>query len=244
MTRRAIGLVVLVGMAAQAPAQDKPADVVKAAVKAAGGEEVLKKYPAGSSTQKGTAIFGGQSLPFTGSVVYAVPGRIKMELVLDAGAQKVTLVQVVNKGSVRHTENGKVIDVEGKAKAELLQAAHLQEVALLYPLLDEKAYTLKAGFPTAEHDVVEVEGKDGGLKSVTLSFNKKTKLLDKLARKGLSPSGAEVNELLEYSDYKSVSGVMVPMATKVSHDGKLFFDIAVTEFKPLEKTDEKFSTGE
>ena len=37
--------------------------------------------------------------------------------------------------------------------------------------------------------------------------------------------------------------IQVSMKSQVTHEGKLFLDITVTEYKPLEKTDEKFDTG-
>jgi hypothetical protein len=243
MTRRTIGLAAVALFAVPAAAQDTAADVIKAAMKASGGEELLRKYPAGMSKMEGKMNVGMTSLPFTGTMVFAAPGKVKMDLVVEVGGMKVTLSQVVNEKTARQTENGKIVEMRANAKTELLQGALLQEVALLYPLLDDKQYRLWAGFGTADHNEVGVEGKDNGLKRVRLFFNKKTKLLDRMARRGLNPAGTEVDEVTEYADYKGVAGLMVPMVSKVSHDGKPFLDIKVTEFKPLEKTDEKFDTG-
>ena len=45
-----------------------------------------------------------------------------------------------------------------------------------------------------------------------------------------------------FSDYKPISGLKVPMKSKVAHDDKPFLEITVTEYKPLEKIDDDIFT--
>ena len=242
MVRWTLGLVAAAVLAAPAVAQDNSKAIIEKAIKESGGDASLKKFPAGSSQMKGKMVLSGMDLPFPGSMTFAVPGKIRMDLAVEIGGKQVKLVQVVNGMSVKQTEDGKQVEnITEAAKTELLQGAMLQEIALLYPLLDATKYTLKEGKGTSDAAAVVVEGK--GLKPVTLYFDKKTGLLAKMTREGLSPTGVKVAEETTYTDYKDVSGIQVPMKSQVTHDGKLFLDITVTEYKPLEKTDEKFDTG-
>lgn len=246
MVRWTLGLVAAVLLSAPVAAQDKDNSktVVEKAITATGGEAALKKYPAGVSQMKGKMILGGADVPFTGSMVFSVPGKVRMELNAEIAGQKVSLVQVVDGEKVKQTENGKVVEnITPAAKTELLQAALLQEISLLYPLLDATKYTLKEGKGTILTNAVVVESKDMKLKPVTLYFDKGTGLLSKMTRDGLSPVGVKVSEETVYEDYKDASGIKVAMKSQVMHEGKLFLDIVVTEYKPLDKTDEKFDTG-
>jgi hypothetical protein len=244
MVRFTLGLVAAAVLATPAFAQDTTKAVVEAAIKATGGEATLKKFPAGSSLMKGKMILNGTDVPFTGSMVFSVPGKVRMELTAELGGQKLAIVQVVDGAKVKQSENGKVVEnMTEAAKTELQQAALLQEISLLYPLLDATKYTLKEGKGTVLTHAVVVESKDMKLKPVTLYFDKDNGLLRKMTRDGLNPTGAKVAEETLYDDYKDAGGIKVPMKSQVMHDGKLFLDIVVTEFKPLDKTDEKFDTG-
>ncbi|HUR53737.1 MAG TPA: hypothetical protein VMZ71_06380 [Gemmataceae bacterium] len=242
MVRWTLGLVAAAVLSAPAVAQDNSKAIIEKAIKESGGEAKLRMFPAGSSQMKGKMIISGMDLPFTGSMTFASPDKIRMDLAVDIGGKQVKLVQVVNGTAVKQTEDGKQVEnITEAAKTELLQGARLQEIALLYPLLDATKYTLKEGKGTIDTAEVVVEGK--GLKPVTLYFDKKTGLLSKMTREGLSPAGVKVAEETTYTDYKDVSGIMVPMKSQVTHEGKLFLDITVTEYKPLDKTEEKFDTG-
>jgi hypothetical protein len=242
MVRFTLGLVAAAVLVVPVAAQDTSKAVIEKAIKATGGEETLKKFPAGSSQMKGKMILGGTDVPFTGSMVFAVPGKVRMELSADIGGRKVSLVQVVDGAKVKQVEDGKTTEnISEAAKTELQQAAFLQEISMLYPLLDATKYTLKEGKGTVLTNAVVVDAK--GLKTVTLYFDKNTGLLSKMSRDGLSPVGAKVAEETTYDDYKDASGIKIPMKTQVMHDGKLFLDFTVTEYKPLTKTDEKFDTG-
>ena len=56
---------------------------------------------------------------------------------------------------------------------------------------------------------------------------------------GLSPAQKKVDEFTTFSEYKSVGGMMVPLRSRVSHDGKAFLEITVADYRPLETIDEK-----
>jgi outer membrane lipoprotein-sorting protein len=247
MARWTIGLVVAAVAAVPAAAQDAAEAVVKKAIDAHGGLETLKKYPAGTSKMKGTMTIMGLEIPFTGSIAFQVPAKYRLELEADAMGMKVALTQIVNGDQVKQLENGRPTPLPDAAKEELRQAAVLQELSLLYPLLDRAKYTLKAerdgdvgGKPAA---VVLVQSK--GLKDTRLFFDKQTGYLVKMERKGLDPEMKEVNEETVFSDFQKVAGMMVSMKATVTHDGKPFLSITSSDYKPMEKVDAKtFATGD
>jgi hypothetical protein len=238
MTRFTIGLFAAIFLIGSTSAQDKPEAIVKKAIEAHGGEAALKKYPAGTSTITGTVV--EPKLPFTGSMAFSVPGKVRIEMVFEIAAQKAKTVQVINGDKVSQTENGMPTKLSEAVADELRESAKIQEVSLLYPLLDARKYTLTAEkdatFDGKMCEVIGVKAKD--LKETALAFDKKTGLLTAMSRKGLNPAQRAVDEVTTFSDYKPISGLKVPMKSKVAHDDKPFLEITVTEYKPLEKIDD------
>lgn len=241
MLRPFAGVVLAVAVAASAAGQDAPAEVVKKAVTAHGGEAALKKYPAGTSKLSGKVHSAGGELPFTGDLAFATPGKVRLEMVVALPGDKVTLLQVVNGDKAKQTENGKATDLTPAVRDELKESALIHELSLLAPLLDPAKYTLTAEKDQAvdgkDYAVVAVKAK--GLKETRLLFDKKTGLLAGMRRQGLGPDGKTVDELTTFADYRAVEGVQVPMASKVQHDGKPFLTILVADYKPAEKLDDK-----
>ena len=241
MARAVLGVLAVVAVAAAQPPGPAPGDVIRKAIDAHGGLAVLKKYPAGTSKIAGKVTINGTEFPFTGGLTFSVPGRVKLEMVVEAFGQKTTLVQLVNGDKVKQTEAGLPSRLDPAVQAELKESAVIQEISLLYPLLDAGKYAL-APEPAAAVDgrpaaVVLVKAK--GLKDARLYFDQKTGLLVGLRREGLNPEQKKVDEFTAFSDYKSVGGMMVPMRSRVSHDGKSFLEIVVTDYRPLEAIDEK-----
>lgn len=241
MTRTLAGLAAAAALTAAVNAQDKPADVVGKAIAAHGGADALKKYPAGTSKLAGKIVAPAGDLPFTGDLAYALPGKVRTSMTVEAFGQKVELVQVVNGEKAKQTENGKASELSPAVRAELKESAVIHELSLLHPLLDANRFTL-----TAEKDA-SVDGRDcavvlvqaKGLKDTRLLFDRKTGLLAAMKRQGLSPEQKPVEEMTTFGDYKAVEGVQMPMLSKVSHAGKPFLEIKVTEYKPAEKLDDK-----
>lgn len=244
MSRWFLGLAVAALAVASAPADDAANKVVEAAVKAHGGADVLNKLKAGTSKIKGDMTVFGMDLEFTGDLAYELPDKYKMTILTEVAGQKLTVVQLVNGSKVKNTLNGMPTGLGAAEKAELAQAAALQEVAQLTPLLGSTKYTIKAekdeDVTGAPASVVLVTAKD--FKATKLFFDKKSNLLVKTSRKGLAPGMGEPQEVAEetiLSDYKKVDGMMTPMKMTVLHDGKKFMNVTVTEAKVMEKADPK-----
>jgi hypothetical protein len=221
-------------------AQESAEAVVKKAIEAHGGADVLKKLTAGESKLKGEMTVFGMDLEFTARMVYQLPDKMRMEIDTEAGGQKLAIVQIVNGTKTKNMLNGMATPLGEAEQKELRQAAMIQEISQLTPLLGGKTYTIKLEKPTDEENVVLVTAKD--LNDTKLFFDKKTGLMSKVERKGLAPSMGEpmeVTEVTVMSEYKKVDGVMQPTRTTVTHDGKKFMSMSVTETKLMEKADEK-----
>ncbi len=241
MARGLLGVLAVVAVAAAQPAGPAPADVVRRAIDAHGGLAVLKKYPAGTSKITGKVTINATEFPFAGGLAFAVPGKVRLEMVVEAFGQKTTLVQLVNGDRVKQTEAGLPSRLDPAMQAELKESAVIQEMSLLFPLLDAGKYALIAE-PAAAVDgrpasVLLVKSK--GLKDARLYFEQKTGLLAGMRREGLSPDQKKVDEFTTFSEYKAAGGMMVPMRSRVTHDGKGFLEIVVTDYRPLETIDEK-----
>jgi len=224
-------------------AQESAEAVVKKAIEAHGGADLLKKLVAGESKYKGEMTVFGMDLEFTARSVYQLPGKFRMEIDTEAGGQKLAIVQIVNGTKTKNMLNGMATPLGEAEQKELRQAVMIQEITQLTPLLGDKTYTLKPEKPTDDANVVLVTAKD--LNDTKLFFDKKTGLLNKIERKGLAPSMGEPTEVTEetvMSDYKKVDGVMQPTKVVVNHDGKKFMSMSVTEVKLMEKADEKAFT--
>lgn len=241
MTRWLLGVAVLAGGMLPAAAQDRPEDVVKKAIAAHGGLDALKKFPAATIQGKGKLFVANAELPFAGSIVFQSPGKVRLEIVAEAGGRKVTLLQVVNGEAVKQTENGMPSKLDEATKAELRQSTMMQDMSLLFPLLDSARYTLGAekDVQAAGTTCAVVLVKAKGLNDTRLYFDRKTGRLVQMERKGRNPEGKEINEVSVFSDFKPAGPILVPMKTVVTHDGRPFMEVTVTEYKPLEKTDDK-----
>jgi hypothetical protein len=228
-----LGLAVAALAVATARADDAEA-AVKKAIDAHGGADALKKAQSGTSTVKGEMSVMGMDLTFTGKIASTFPDKLRVEIAAEVMGQKVDIVQVVNGDKAKNSVNGMAVPIEDAQKDEMKAGMAAREAQTLVPLLDGKRYTLKAekdaevdGKPAA---VVLVNGQ--GLKDAKFFFDKKTGLLVKVQRKGLTPGGGgEVDTEAVMSDFKKVDGVMTPTKLTVHHDGKKFMTMEVTETK-------------
>jgi outer membrane lipoprotein-sorting protein len=239
-------ITLLLAFAATAAAQDNPAlPVVKAAIEAHGGADALTKARTARQSASGTMIVQGKENKFSYTAAYATPDKYRVEMTADIGGLKVSAIQILNgkktKMSVKY--NGTETAIDPKAKDEVVQSGLLKDVTLLTPLLDKK-YTLKLekeadvnGQPAA---VVSVTGN--GLKEVKLFFDKKTNRLVKTQRRGYAngPAGVvEVNEEIYLSDFKKFDRALLPTAIVQNHDSQKYMTATVTEWKFVDKIDDK-----
>jgi len=220
-------------------AQDRTDDVLNAAVKAAGGAEVLAKYPAGRVVGKGIMTFGDAETAFTCEQAYHVPGKLRTLVRCEVKGQTWELLQVVDGEKAAQTINGRAVPLTSAGAKELQLALLLNEVAQLTPLTSDRKYTLKPD--------KQAKGPDAGLVVHTrghpdlhLVFDRKTGHIVRIAYKATDPDTAkELETETTFSEFKELSGLTRPTRSVVTRDGKKVLDLVVEKFTPLEKLDPK-----
>jgi len=244
MTRRILGLAAALAFVVPAAAQDDAKKVIEKAITAHGGLDTLKKYKASKATIKGDLSVAGMDMTFEGTTASEYPGKFKVAIEASLMGQKLSIVQIANgdKAKTKVSLAGMDLPTGGDdEKDELKASAAMQDMSEIYPLLDDKKYTLKA-----EADA-EVEGKKVAVigvtildmkKTVTLSFDKESGLLVKTQRKARGPAGdgstKEVDEESFLGDYKKVNGLMTAMKMTVKHDGAKFMSYTMSDVENLE----------
>ncbi len=244
--RKVLILAAAVALSTAARADEAAVAVVKKAVEAHGGAKALTAIKAGEMTLKATLNVMGTDVDFEGESAYAFPDKMSVSLTGEVMGQKVAVVQVVNGDKAKMTVNGTAVPLEDKQKDELKQGIAVREMGLIAPLLDKK-YTLQAEADEkvggADAAVVRVSAT--GLKDAKLFFDKKTHLLVRVQRQGLDQSGQEVDTVSDLSDFKTVDGIQSPMTVKVTHDGKAFMTMTISNMQFYDKPTEekKFDAG-
>jgi hypothetical protein len=221
-----------------AAAQDgKPEDVVARAIEAAGGAEVLNKYPAGKVTAKGTLTAAGADVPVVVEQSYHVPGRARTVVRMEPKGQKQEVLHVVNGAKVRYAINGVPVPATEAAAKEIQFAAMLLEVGQLTPLLSDRKFTLKPD-RAAKGDLAGVVVQAKGYPDVRLGFDRKTGHLIRVTRRMLDPDTLKEGELEQtFSDFKPFAGITRPTRVVVTRDGQKVLDLTTESFTPLEKVD-------
>lgn len=231
---------VLAATVALAAGQQKPDELVRTAINAAGGAETLSKYPAGRITGKGTMTFAGAETEFTFEQAYHVPGRFRTVVRCEVKGQKWELVQVVDGATARQTINGRVAPLTDAGIRELQLAVVLNEVGQLTPLAADRRFALKPDKqlkgPDAAGAVVQVKGYP----ELRLAFDRRTGHLVRIAYADADPdTGKDADTEVAFAEFKDASGLTRPTRSVVTRGGKKVADLTVEKFEPLEKIDPK-----
>jgi len=228
------------GWTLPASAQDDATkEILKKAIDASGGEEKINAAKAATAKGKGTISIAGQSLPFTMELFSQLPDKLKIVLDLDAGGNKVQIVQVYNGKKGWMQLMGMTMDLNDDQLKEAQESMHVEEVTRLVPLKG-------AGYKVTALGEAKVGGKEAvglrvtkeGRRDVNLFFDKTSFLLVKAEYRAKDPAGAqEVNQEKFFSNYKEIAGVKTPMKMVVKNDGNDFLDIEVTDASVVERHD-------
>jgi hypothetical protein len=234
----------LVLAAAPAAAQDAAVAVVKKAIDAHGGTAALNQTRTARAKTEGTLTLAGGvgEVKFVSAAVYALPDKFKLEMAAEVRGLKMTALQLVNGGSIKVKSTLAGVDTpqDEKSVKETFQAVLLQDITTLTPLVAEgNKYTLKAEPDAGDKAVVLVSGNQS--RDVRLYFDKTTGLLHKTVRRALVPTEknmlVEVTEESVLSDFKKNGAALLPTKVVVTHDGKKFMDVTITETKFADKID-------
>ncbi len=207
------------------------------AVKAAGGEAVLAKFPASVAKIKGTFHQEGTAVPVTGTVSVQGADQLKIEIDVTVSGEKLTIVHVLNRDKGWAKVDGTVEEVDQEELKEMRHEAYAAWLTSLVPLKD-KALTLS---PLGEVKVndrpavgLKVTSKDR--RDVNLFFDKETALLVKSETQVVDEdTQKEMTEVSYFTDYKEVQGVKTAMKFRTTRDGKPHLDVEVAEITYHEK---------
>jgi len=221
---------------------DRPSELIKSAIAAAGGPEVLARYPAGRVEGKGTMTFAGATAEGTYEHTFHHPSRLRTVIRCEVKGQKWELVQIMNGEKVVQTLNGQPCTLGESGLRDLRLAALLNEVAQLTPLTSDKKFTLKPDKPPKGGLLVQVRGYP----ELRLDFERQTGHLAAISYRGVDPDSAKEAEFqMHFSEFLEVKKLTRPMRCKVTRDGKTIADLAVAKFTPLEKVDPRlFATSD
>lgn len=235
-------LVLAVSISCSAAAEERPDDIIKAAIAAAGGEEALAKFPAGRLVGKGTMSFAGVDTPFTFEQAYHIPGRFRTTIRCEVKGQKWELNQIVNDTVAKQTINGRTIPLSEAAIKELQIAVLLNEIGQLSTLTTDKKFAVKLYKHEKNADpgvLVQVKG----FPEIRLGFDRKSGLLVRTAYKTVdADTSKDVDVETTFDDFKAASGLTRPTRCTVIRDGKKVIDMKVEKFTPLDKIDSKAFT--
>ncbi len=225
-------------IADNAIAQDKPEDVVKAAIVAAGGAEKLSKYPAGRVVGKGTMIFAGAETAFTFEQGYHTPGRFRTVISCEVKGEKWELVQAVDGAVARQTINRRVIPLGESGIRELQLGVLLNEVGQLSPLIADRRFVVKPDKQLRGPDAIGLVVQVKNYPELRLAFDRKTNHLVRIGYRDTDPETAKEAEMeITFADFKEESGVVRPSRSVVTRDGRKVAELIVEKFTPLEKID-------
>lgn len=232
------------GLAKADKAPPTATDVVKEAIKATGGAEVLEKFKGGTQKVKGELTDMGITADVEGKVTFMMPDRIRMTMTASVMGQKFVIDQVMKGKAMKMSLNGADMPLDDRTKKQLTSGVAEQEIGQFVALVDaKKKYVLKLGDEAEvdgkKADVVIVNNEDMGVKDYKLFFDQKTHLLVKTQKKDKDATDGEVDEETFYSDYKDVQGVQTAHKIVTKHDGKDYMKYTITDTKYAEKIDDK-----
>jgi outer membrane lipoprotein-sorting protein len=225
-------------VASATSAADDQADIketIAKAVKAAGGESKLAAMKGVSWRESGTYYGMGGGIPFTASIAYHYPDRMRVEI--DNFATIVT-----SNGKSWFKSAMGVEELTGERLKGQLDALHSDTLSTLLPLKD-KAYKLSKLEETKinEMPAVGVRVSHEKHRTVDLYFDKSSGLLVKRSEKVKSDElgGKEVTQETLFSNYKDVDGVQLAGKAVTSRDGEKYIETEHDEFKILANPDAK-----
>jgi hypothetical protein len=233
-------VVLFVGVLGVAVGDDKPdpSAVLEKGIKALGGEANLAKYRA--VTWKGKGVYYGLSSKgedISGEWAMQAPNRFRADLELKRNGATFHQIHVLNgdKGWVKlEKQDTEELDKDALAEEKTQMNAHW--LMTLLPLKD-KAFRLEA---LEKQDTKVGDMPVAGIKAtrdnldLRLYFAKESGLPLKCER---TVRDARQEELFE--DYKEADGIKYAAKRTVLRDGKKFLVVEISDYKPLEKLDEK-----
>jgi outer membrane lipoprotein-sorting protein len=209
--------------------------ILDQAITAVGGAEKLAKIDAFSMKSKGTVIFNGNENDTTIDVTYKGLDHYRREFGNDQFHGVIVLDG--DKGWRKFGDNSSTIEGDGVANEK--RNIYLSVIPITLVALKGNGFKFEAAGEEKVGDkpavILKVTAPDG--KDFTLSFDKESGLPVKQVAKVVGFQGQEATLETTYSDYKDFGGIKKATKIEIKRDGEKFQDLAVTEFKVLDKVE-------
>jgi hypothetical protein len=237
--------IVVLGPAALVRAADPdPGAVLDKAIKALGGEEMLKKAETATWKSKGTLTFNGNDNAFT--VQSTTQGLDHYRSVFEGqfGDNEIKAVAVVNgtKGWRKFGDNN--MEMGDDELANEKRNVYLMVTPMTILPLKGKGFKVESAGEEKVGDkpaaVLKVTGPDS--KDFKLYFDKESGLPVKLVARVIGFGGEEFTQESTFSEYKDFGGIKKASKSVSKRDGEDFVKSETVEFKVLDKVDPKTFT--
>ena len=242
MKRIQFALLLVVVPAVSALAADPdPAAIVDKGIQALGGKEKLATAKVISWKAKGKITFGDSENEFTSQTTAQGLDRIRGEFEGEFGGNPFKGVTVIagDKGWRKFGDMNSEIDADSLANEKRNHYLQLIPVTLLP--LTSKDFKLQAAGEEKVGDaaalVVKVTPPDG--KEFQMFFDKASGLPLKVVAKVRGFGGEEFTQETTLGAYKEFDGIKKATKVESKRDGQAFVKTEVTEFKALDKVDDK-----
>lgn len=232
--------VALAGSARADDAADAAA-VLDKAIKALGGEEKLGKAKGMAMKAKATLTIMGMDVELETAVTVKGVEASRQEFTGSIAGMELRGVTVLAGGGGWQTMNDQTRELEDDRRAAAVRERYMNVAPILVLPLKGK------GFKVATAGEEKVDGKAAAVLKVTdpdgkefkVYFDKESGLPVRTAGKVLGFMGDEAEQVATYSEFKEMGGIKKATKIVVTRDGEKFATQQITEFKLLEKVDDK-----
>ncbi|HEX3147002.1 MAG TPA: hypothetical protein VHR66_02905 [Gemmataceae bacterium] len=237
----ALGLLLMLPVASYADSNQEAIAIVDKAIAASGGAEALAKMKGATWKAKGKLDFNGMAITYTADYAFAYPDKLRFDIDMDAGGMKVKFASATN-GKDAWQQSGDQFEVMTKEKGvEFDHNVYVMQISQLLPLKD-KVYTLTSlgESKVGDQPVMGIKVARGGRREVSLYFDKKTGLLAKSSTRVVAElTMKEVTQDVLVSDYRDKDGAKIFGKLTILHDGKEYIVEEMSDYKVMEKVDDK-----
>jgi hypothetical protein len=228
------------GRSAQADDKD-PNAILDKAIKAAGGEEKLKKLDATTWKTKASIIFNGDTNPVSLHSTVQGLDHYRVEIDGEFGGNPIKGVVILNGNKGWRKFNEESMEMDDDALTNEKRNVYLQVIPTKLVILKDKAYKLEAAGEQKVGDKpaagIKVTGPDG--KDFTIYFDNESGLPVRVVAKVVGFGGEEFTQETTLKDYKDFDGIKKAMKSESKRDGEDFVKSEITEFKVLDKVEAK-----
>jgi hypothetical protein len=221
---------------------DSPRAFLSRAIQAHGGADRLTQYPAVTWRATGKIYSRDRPVAYTADFAREHPKRDRAEMRFNDEGKTWRIIVVTAANQAWEIFDDQMRDFTPAELAEERERLHADWVQTLQPLVKGEGFTL-AYLPELEidgHRAIGVRVSAKGHRDVKLYFGKESKLLMKGKTTNVDvDSGKEFVYEEFYEAYKDFGGLKFYTRRKSKKDGKLLSESENSDFKPMEKLDDK-----